>query len=261
MSRSARAGDRGVARYSCRSLLATLLSLACLADESFAQRAPADDVPDLDGLVLAADGRPIANADVGLLGLGAARTDSLGRFGFRGVPTGTFIVRVQRLGFAPLVQVVAYDGAHPQHLTLRVGEAATMLAPVVVRDSAASDEGRPGGFEQRRRSGQGLYLTEHDIAERHASRVEHLLGQLPGVQVDSSGAVHIDRGATSILGDNCQSGVQIFIDGVAVGSDFSLRNLSASALRGIEVYRGVATTPIELRSARMACGTIAMWTK
>jgi hypothetical protein len=253
-------GGRGARRRMRRSLAAVLLSLLCLARDSRAQRTSNDSTPELDGVVLASDGRPVANADVGLLSLGAARTDRLGRFGFRGVPAGTFIVRVQRLGFPPMVQVVAFDGEHPQHLTLRFGETATLLAPVVVHDSATS-AGGSSGFEQRRRSGQGLYLSERDIAQRHASRVEHLLGQLPGVQVDSSGGVQIDRGRTSILGDNCLSGVQLFIDGALVGSDYSLRSLSTSAIRGIEVYRGVASTPLELRSARMACGTIAIWTK
>jgi hypothetical protein len=91
--------------------------------------------------------------------------------------------------------------------------------------------------------------------------VEYLLAHLPGVQVDSSGIVRVDRGRTSIYGDNCQDGVQIFIDGALVSNGYSLRNMSPAALRGIEIYRGVASTPAELRSPRMACGTVAIWTK
>ena len=216
-------------------------------------------LPQLDGVVLASDGRPVADADVGLLGLGAARTDSLGRFAFRGLPVGTFLVRVQRLGYSPLVQAVSYDGEHAEHVRLRFGEAATLLAPVVVRDSAIV--GRGVGFDQRRRTGQGVYLSERDITQRGAQRVEHLLGQLPGVRVDSSGTVKMDRGRTSILGDDCASGVQLLIDGAAVGPGFDLRAMSPGSIRGIEVYRSVATTPVELRSARMVCGTIAIWTK
>jgi outer membrane cobalamin receptor len=135
-----------------------------------------------------------------------------------------------------------------------------MLAPVEVRDSAAPPRD-PTGFEQRRRSGHGLYLTQREIEGRHAIRVEHLLGQLPGIQVDTAGVVRADRGRTSLFGDNCRDGVQLFVDGVAVSADFSLRNLMSTALRGIEVYRGVASTPVELRSPRTVCGTVAIWTK
>ena len=243
-----------------RPMILAFCGVASVSAESVAQRAPDRDGPELDGVVVASDGRPVVNAEVGLLGLGVARTDTLGRFGFRGLPTGTFLVRVQRLGFSPIMRAVTYDGEHAQHVTLRFGETATVLARVVIRDSAASAQGL-AGFDQRRRTGQGLYLSERDIVERHAQQVEHLLGQLPGLQVDSSGRVHADRGRTSIMGDNCESGVQIFIDGALIGSDYSLRSLSTSAIRGIEVYRGVATTPSDLRSPRMACGTLAIWTK
>lgn len=234
--------------------------VAGIAHVGSAQQPLADSLPTLSGIVLAADGRPVEQADVGLLGLGTARTDSLGRFGFRGVPAGTLFVRAQRLGFSPIMKSVMFDGVHSQHLTLRFGETTAMLAPVLVRDSAKMLR-EPTGFDQRRRTGHGLYLAEGDISRRHAQRVEHLLGQLPGLQVDSSGIVRSDRGRTSIYGDNCQDGVQLFIDGVPVSSSFTLRNMSPDALRGIEIYRGVASTPVELRSPRVACGTVAIWTK
>ena len=234
--------------------------VTCIVPRLAAQEAEADATPRLTGIVSAMDGRPLAGADVAILGLGAARTDSLGRFGFRGLPAGTFLVRVQRLGFSPLMQAVTFDGVHPKDVRLRFGEAATMLAPVIVRDSADAFR-RPASFDERRRSGQGLYLSESQIAARHAQRVEHLLEQLPGIYVDSSGTAHVDRGRTSILGDNCGTGAQILLDGAVVGDEFSLRGLSPSAIRGIEVYRGVSTTPLELRSGRMTCGTIAIWTK
>jgi outer membrane cobalamin receptor len=138
-------------------------------------------------------------------------------------------------------------------------QAPSPMTPIVVRDSAVTRD--PTGFDQRRLTGHGLYLTEADISRRHAQRVEHLLASLPGLQVDSSGVVRVDRGRISFFADNCGAGMQLFIDGVAVDGSFTLRNLSASALRGIEVYRGVASTPVELRSARTTCGTVAIWTK
>jgi hypothetical protein len=240
--------------------LAALGAVLILAQPSAAQSASPTAASQLDGVVLASDGRPVADADVGLLGLGSARTDSLGRFGFQGVPAGTFLVRVQRLGYTPIMQAVGYDGEHAQHLTLRFGSSAVMLAPVFVVDSTLSLR-MTDGFERRRRTGQGSYLTERDVAERHIKSAEHMLRQLAGVEVDTAGIARMDRGIISFLGDNCYRGAQVIIDGVVMGSGYSLRNLSVAGIRGIEVYRGVATTPPELRSARMACGTIAVWTK
>jgi hypothetical protein len=245
-------------RVTC--LVATFCLVAGVARVGRAQQPTTDTLPALTGVVLAADGRPVEQADVAVLGLGVTRTDSLGRFGFHLVPAGTLLVRVQRLGLRPIMQSVVFDGVHSQHLTLRFGEPTAMLAPVVVHDSAITER-EPTGFERRRRSGHGVYFTERDISERHAQRVEHLLAFLPGLQVDTSGVVRTDRGRTSILGDNCEHGVQLIIDGVPVSGSYTLRNMSPSALRGIEVYRGVASTPVELRSSRVACGTVVLWTK
>lgn len=224
-----------------------------------AQQAP-DSTSELSGVVLTSDGHAVPNADVGLLGLGTARTDSLGQFAFRGVPGGTLIVRVQRLGLEPITRTVTLAAAGRREIVLRFGEAATTLTPVVVLDSALLLH-QPGGFDHRRLTGQGLYLTESDITRRHAQRVEHLIASLPGLAVDTSGVVRIDRGRTSFYGNNCRDGAQLFIDGVAVNGSFTFRSMSPDALRGIEIYRGVASTPVELRSARMVCGTVAIWTK
>ena len=225
-----------------------------------AQQATPDSAARISGVVLTADGRAVAEADVALIGLGAARTDGLGRFDFRGVPPGVVLVRVQRLGFAPIMRSVALDGVHPRELTMRFGETATTLATVTVRDSSVALR-EPTGFEHRRRTGQGIYVTEDEISRRRAQRVEHVLASLPGLEVDSSGVVRTDRGRTSLFGDNCGDGVQLLIDGVAVSGSYTLRNISPSSLRGIEVYRGIASTPVELRSPRAACGTVAIWTK
>lgn len=237
-----------------------VVAALAIARVAVAQQATPDSASRISGVVLTSDDRPVPAADVALIGLGAARTDSLGRFDFRGVPTGAVLVRVQRLGFAPIMQSVQVDGVHPRQLTLRFGETAATLATVVVRDSAVAMR-EPTGFELRRSSGHGLYLTQDEIARRHAQRVEHVLASLPGLEVDSSGVVRTDRGRTSLFGDNCGDGMQLLIDGVAVSGSYTLRNLSPSSLRGIEVYRGIASTPVELRSPRAACGTVAIWTK
>jgi hypothetical protein len=249
-------------RITDRAVRAHILGLSLLlgfGTVCFAQQSK-NPMPEVSGVVTSADGRAVSHAEVGLLGLGVAVTDSAGLFGFLGVPAGTFFIRVQRLGFRPIMQAVTFDGVHPLSVTLRFEEKGVMLAPVVVHDST-SDAREPSGFTRRSQSGQGLFLTEGDIARRHAHRVEHLLASVPGLQVDTAGVVRVDRGRMSLYGDNCQLGVQILIDGVAVGADFSLRSMSVDALHGIEVYRGVASTPVELRSARTACGTVAIWTK
>jgi len=42
---------------------------------------------------------------------------------------------------------------------------------------------------------------------------------------------------------------------------FNINQVALDRIRAIEVYRGAATTPPSLRSAKTNCGTVAIWTK
>jgi outer membrane cobalamin receptor len=54
----------------------------------------------------------------------------------------------------------------------------------------------------------------------------------------------------------------VFVDGVAMRPGaFSVNDISIASIRGIEIYRGPATTRMQLRSSKTACGTVAIWTK
>jgi hypothetical protein len=53
----------------------------------------------------------------------------------------------------------------------------------------------------------------------------------------------------------------VFVDGTLVGENFDINSIPPSSIRGIEMYRGPATTPLELRSYATPCGTVAIWIK
>jgi hypothetical protein len=55
-------------------------------------------------------------------------------------------------------------------------------------------------------------------------------------------------------------GAQVFVDGVMMPQPFDVNTVSPQSIRGIELYRGPATTPAELRSTKTVCGTLAIWT-
>ena len=93
------------------------------------------------------------------------------------------------------------------------------------------------------------------------------------MKVDTGGIVLIDRGvisykrmlskATTLFGDqfiDCV-GVQVFVDGAMMPQPFDVNTISPKIIKGIELYRGPATTPLELRTPKTVCGTLAIWTR
>lgn len=212
----------------------------------------------LSGRVVDANDRPVASANVSLEGLIVTVTDSLGRFGFTGLETETFLLRVQRLGYGLATRAVVFSDTASMEITVKLGARATVLAGVMVLDSADGDS---RGYARRRLNGQGgFFLSENDLLLRgRTTRVENILATVPGLHVDQ-GIVKVQRGRISILGNNCVEGVQYFVDGAMVGPVFTPRALSPEMIKGVEVYKTVASTPPEYRSARTPCGTVVLWT-
>jgi hypothetical protein len=213
----------------------------------------------LTGRVLTPAGAPLASVAVGIMGGAEVTTDSLGRYVIE-VPLGVHLLMARRIGYQQRIKSVALSSTESLDVTFTL-EPITVLDARVVRGNSLDGGSDVMGFDARRRSGQGVYLTESDITQRAAAGLDHLLASTPGLEVDTAGVVHADRGRTSIMGDNCAEGAQIFIDGVPVDGSFQLRSMSVRSIRGIEVYRGVSTVPSTLRSPRMVCGTVAIWTK
>jgi outer membrane cobalamin receptor len=134
------------------------------------------------------------------------------------------------------------------------------LDRVIVRsDSAVGLFADPGGFDFRRRGGLGTVITSAQIEARHAFETAQLFQAIAGVEIDRNGNVGIARGVSSI---NIGCGAaRVFVDGVPMQPGFSVNDIQIASIRGIEIYRGPATTPMQFRSSGTVCGTVAIWTK
>jgi hypothetical protein len=212
----------------------------------------------LAGRVLDPNDRPIADADVSLEGFVSTATDTDGHFAFVGLSSETFLVRVRRLGYVETTRVVVFSADSSQHIVIRLTARAPVLARVMILDSLDDD---PRDYARRRRDGQGFFLTRREIEARGpASRVEHILATVPGLVVEG-GVLKVRRGRISIHGNNCEGGVQYFLDGAMLGPAFTPRVLTPQMLTGVEVYKSAASTPPEYRTMQTPCGTVVIWTR
>jgi hypothetical protein len=222
---------------------------------------------------------PISDAEVAISGLKARmRTDSTGRFRFRGVPPGLRRVNVRRLGFAPAsieVQVPEHDSVV---VHLRLVQRAQLLPAVPVERSVV--DYRLKDFERRRSSGVGQFLTAADLAPERSKPLGDAVGRLHGTYVVRSasaacltatrGAQSFQNSATGWCGNQAVGGaycpVAVFMDGYPSYAGhteevFNLNSLRADEVAGIEFYSGAGTLPREFSAPRGTCGALVIWTK
>jgi hypothetical protein len=212
------------------------------------------------GRVVGPDSSSIEDAVVDLLGLGRARTDSDGAFRFSGVPGGTLILEATKIGFRPSLKMIVVRPNEELRVPFALDRSALELDRVIVRsDSAVGLFVDPGGFDFRRHGGLGTFITNAQIEARHAFETAQLFQAIAGVEIDGKGNVGIARGVSSI---NIGCGAaRVFVDGVPMQPGFSVNDVQIVNIRGIEIYRGPATTPMRFRSSGTVCGTVAIWTK
>ena len=218
------------------------------------------------GTVRTADGKPVADALVGVLGFDAnARTGPAGQFLISRVPSGTRTLQLRAVGTAPRNITVDVPEGRRRDVTVVLDRRIQQLATVAVQT-----EGGPRdiphsstGFSARKKAGLGRYLTGDDIKLRAAATVIDVLAMAGGVSRDWSSA-----GPTvTIRGSTGRCTPSVFLDGMSIstgerGSIAELEGLvQPAAITGVEVYPGPFIPGQFDRSAQTGCGTIAIWTR
>jgi hypothetical protein len=217
------------------------------------------------GTVQTVDGRPLANAIVGLSATGLdTRTDSAGRFLLGATPTGTWTLAVQALGYAPrqqpvdlvpgdtVAQVVALVRVQAMD-TLRV-RANAMARTVLGRNLAA--------IEERRKMGFGKFLTQEDFAKAEGRNMLNVLtSRIPGLRIAGTGRRTLvsSRGAISVSQPQCP--VRVIFDGSPDAAPLDLDSIDPSTIAAAEYYTP-ATVPLQFNFRGDApCGTLLLWSR
>lgn len=181
--------------------------------------------------------------------------DEEGRFGFPLMAAGSYAIEVQALGYHAIHETFPIRRVAEVRITVELVPAALELDPIVV---VTERRGRLdlAGFNDRRRTGFGRYITREDIEERNPLYVSDLLRTIPGVRVvpvsgGFGNSVRLRRG--------CRPAV--FVDGLRLAAvdDFGIDDLLATQdIEGIEVYHGIQA-PAQYSGG--SCGSIVLWTR
>lgn len=222
----------------------------------------------VDGLVTDTSLVPLADAEVTILRTALkVRTGPNGRFRITQMPSGEYLIIVRHLGFHPTSTVVAVPGND----TLRESFLLQRLPPGLdtVRVVTERRSFRMMEFEDRRKLGEGQFLTETQIDQHGGPFVADLLRFFfRGVNIEEERGVGGSGGqsvqyAISRRGDTGSWCVmQVIVDDVAMPTPFDLDLLpSPKEIAGIELYTGPAVIPARYNSLGAWCGLVLVWTK
>lgn len=212
----------------------------------------------LRGTVVTADsGRPLVGALVRIADGPMSRVNERGEWTLVDAPAGTRILEVRAVGYYPARRAVdVVVGAAPVTVALSTFKA--VLDTVRVTASRLVDRNY-SGFDDRRRSGAGLYLTAEDLVRRGAIETSDVFRNLPGVhaEYDSTGSRVITM--RSSFGGYCSPA--FYVNGLPLFtlSAFEIDNMvRVKDVRAIEVYTD-ATVPPQFQVALSGCGAILIW--
>jgi hypothetical protein len=216
----------------------------------------------LTGLaVTGTERKPLAGVRVQLAGRAHTVTNDQGEWTLPGIPLGTRRIEARALGFLP-TQLAVHVRPDASPVTLILSPLYTLLDTMTVTATRRLQDER-AGFEHRRRSGTGRYLTGDEIARRRPIVLSDLLARLPGVRVellpDMGGAPvkqFLVRGNTA---EWC--GPAIYVNGMQMRG-FTADDLDSWArperVVGVEVYPGLGAPP-QFQDVMTGCGSIVLW--
>jgi carboxypeptidase family protein len=208
----------------------------------------------LSGTVVnSVDGQPVAGARVGIANGPQARANERGEWTIADAPAGTRVLEVRGVGFYPVrIPVHVLDDAAPVRVALSTTE--SVLDTVKVNATRMMDRQR-AGFEDRRRRGQGHYLTAEDVARRQPVVTSDLFRMMPGVRVDG-------RANVTVRGGLGWCAPALYLDGNYM-EQLSAGDIDTwvqpSEIIGVEVYTDISAPP-EFQSRANGCGSIVVWT-
>ena len=189
----------------------------------------------LQGRLLDRDaGRPVTSAVLTLSAPSGAvrfvRSDTAGTFHLENLPTGTWDLRVERLGYRPLQDHVQI-GASPTSVELHLQPLPMLMDELVVRARRAPEGKHIASFVETIALGNQR-APGADLAQT--------LDRATGVNIRRYGGLG-SFSTLSIRGSTAEQ-VQVFLDGVllnqAVGGGVDLGGLPIGGVERVEIYRG-----------------------
>ncbi len=218
----------------------------------------------LSGKVVNETGVPVRGASITFLGRTAtATTGSDGQFHMKALPGGTQIIIVRSVGLDASILPVDLTTRAAPAITVTMHKAPPTLATVnIVADRELANTYDRLGFSQRKRVGNGTFLTQEDILKKAGVTTGDALVGITRMTVGDNGDHGIfgpDVDATYHPGRVCTFYV---VDRQVLGQEDFARGLPPpTEVIGIEVYKPNQPPAIPAPPWADGCAEVVVWTK
>lgn len=206
----------------------------------------------LSGVVRSLSGEPVRDAEIRVRDARASTTtDSAGAFTLSGLPAGTQLLVVRRLGVPPVEQLV---DLRPERTVRREVLVGRVIALDSIRVVAARTDYPE--FERNRRSNAfGQFLTRKQITGIQATETADLFFDILGFSVFGRGTqARIVSNRALSRHPECKS-ANVVIDGM---ENSAIWSITPSEIAGIEAYSDETFVPARF-TGRAECGVIVIW--
>lgn len=240
-----------------RSLGLVIAALSASASVAPAQRGTSG----LVGWVHDSSGVAVSRADIAVQGgASSARTDSDGKFRLLSLDPGAATITIRRVGFEPESFDIVLTASHVDSVNIEMRQNIQRLE--AVKTEATDRRYRAlQEFYERRAQGHGVFFTREDLVKFNTERLSETMRATPGIRF-----VHVGSGrfglrfeANGSIKRDCPPAY--WIDGRRV-SGVELDDFPVSDVQAIELYHGIATTPMRFTEGiSQNCGTVVIWTR
>jgi len=215
-------------------------------------------------------GAPLEHVEVMDLMAGTtAVTTRVGTVSLAFLPEGGSLVRLRKVGYAPVTLTVAISETDTAPFTVLMRRSPQDEAMVVTRNSAPRYLS-PGllGFEERRRAGLGgQFVDDATLRTMDGEVMSVVLRRIHGANLNGGGLVSARRTPAGFAPKSHRRGttgsVSVYENGIRRASltpmDFG--NLPVEDYAGVEFYSGTETYPVWISRTDNDCGVLLLWTR
>ncbi len=219
----------------------------------------------LSGVVRAVtDNRALADAQIRIVDGPQTRTNARGEWTLTNAPPGTRMLEVRAVGFYPDRRAVDIVDSSALNRSAPIRSALATFSSVLDTmkiNATRTVDMNMVGFQERRRSSVGRFLTPSDIAVRQPFVTSEIFRSVQGLFLDRTMDAEEKIMMRGVFEDRCEPA--IFVNGQWMNG-LSSADLDGfirpTEIAGIEVYMA-GQVPAQFQPGLGGCGSLVFWTK
>src|SRR5258706_7706489 len=140
-----------------------------------------------------------------------AMTNEKGEFSIRNLPSGTHVLLARHLGFGAETVPVDLSAREPKQVTMKLPKFVAVIDPVVVTAKRVASLDKIG-FNQRQKSGMGVYIRPGQLPLMRPNDLTDILRLVPSLPINPRPHGDVVTSSRGVTGTGVAEFVQLDVD-------------------------------------------------